>query len=120
LLKVATPFCGVTVSVPARPVPLVRATVTGLVALVKALPLASSTATWTAGEIATPANAFEGCCTKASFAGGFAGLIVSTAVATALDVAWTTAIASTVDVTLIEIGPVYVLEEVVGAIPLVV
>jgi hypothetical protein len=41
-------------------------------------------------------------------------------VATALDVAWTTAIASTVDVTLIEIGPVYVLEEVVGAIPLVV
>jgi hypothetical protein len=64
------PFCGVAVKVPARPVPAARATVIGLVAEVTGFPLLSSTATVTAGEMVVPVNAFEGCCTKASFAGG--------------------------------------------------
>ena len=68
VLNVATPFCGVTVSVPARPVPLVRASVTGLVAAVTVLPLLSSIATVTAGAIVTPAVALEGCCRNASLA----------------------------------------------------
>jgi hypothetical protein len=94
--------------------------VTGLVALVTALPLVSSTATCTAGDIAADASAFDGCFTKASFTGGVAALIVNTAVATPLDVPPRTAIASTVDVAVIEIGPIYALEEDVGVIPLVV
>ena len=61
LLKVAMPFCGVTVSVPARPVPPVRETVTGLVAEVTVFPLASSTVTWTAGVMVACVNAFVGC-----------------------------------------------------------
>ncbi len=44
-LKVATPFCGVTVSVPPRPVPPARASVIGLLALVSGFPFASSTTT---------------------------------------------------------------------------
>ena len=51
LLKVATPFCGVAVNAPARPVPPTRASVTGLVAVVTTVPLLSSTDTWTAGVI---------------------------------------------------------------------
>ena len=70
LLKVAAPFCGVAVSVPPRPVPPTRASVTGLVAEVTGFPLLSSTATVTAGEMVAPVNALVGCCTKASFAGG--------------------------------------------------
>ena len=70
LLKVATPFCGVAVKVPARPVPPTRATVTGLVAEVTGFPFLSSTATVTAGEMVAPVKAVVGCCTKASFAGG--------------------------------------------------
>ena len=45
LLKVATPFCGVAVNVPARPVPPTRASVTGFAAVVTTLPLPSSTDT---------------------------------------------------------------------------
>ena len=45
LLKVATPFRGVAVNVPARPVPPVRVSVTGSVALATTFPLLSSTAT---------------------------------------------------------------------------
>ena len=67
-LKVATPFCGVAVSVPARPLPRVSAIVTGFVAAVTGLPLMSSTATVTAGVMVAPADALEGCCTKASLA----------------------------------------------------
>ncbi len=70
LLKVAMPFCGVTVSVPVRPVPVVRATVTGLVAVVTVFPLLSWTTTVTAGVMVAPVAAFEGCCENASFAGG--------------------------------------------------
>jgi hypothetical protein len=70
LLKVATPFCGAAVKVPARPVPAARASVTGLVAEVTGFPLLSSTATVTAGEMVAPVKALVGCCTKASFAGG--------------------------------------------------
>jgi hypothetical protein len=69
LLKVATPFCGAAVKVPARPVPPTRASVTGLVAEVTGFPLLSSTATVTAGEMVAPVKALVGCCTKASFAG---------------------------------------------------
>jgi hypothetical protein len=61
LLKVATPFWGVTVRVPPSPVPLVSASVTGLVAVVTVFPLLSSIATWTAGEMAAWVDAFEGC-----------------------------------------------------------
>ena len=68
-LKVAMPFCGVAVSVPPKPLPPARARVIGLVAADTTLPLTSSTATWTAGEIVAPARALEGCCTKASFDG---------------------------------------------------
>jgi hypothetical protein len=75
LLKVATPFCGVAVNVPARPVPPTRASVTGLVAEVTGFPLLSSTATVTAGEMVAPVAALVGCCTKASFAGGRGALL---------------------------------------------
>ena len=67
LLNVATPFCGVTVNVPPKPVPLLRASVTELVALVTAMPLASSTTTWTAGVIVAPVSACDGWTRKASF-----------------------------------------------------
>jgi hypothetical protein len=70
VLKVATPFCGVAVNVPARPEPPTRASVTGLVAEVTGFPLLSSTATVTAGEMVAPVKVVVGCCTKASFAGG--------------------------------------------------
>ena len=49
LLNVATPFRGVAVRVPPRPVPPTRASVTGLVAVVTTVPLLSSTNTWIAG-----------------------------------------------------------------------
>jgi hypothetical protein len=75
LLKVATPFCGVAVNVPPRPVPPTRASVIGLVAEVTGFPLLSSTATVTAGEMVAPVKALVGCCTKASFAGGRGGLL---------------------------------------------
>ena len=45
LLKVAIPFCGAAVNVPARLVPPVRVSVTGSVAVVTTVPLLSSTAT---------------------------------------------------------------------------
>jgi hypothetical protein len=61
LLNVATPFCGVAVNVPARPVPPTRASVTGLVAEVTGFPLLSSTATVTAGEMVAPVEALVGC-----------------------------------------------------------
>src|SRR5580700_11887239 len=64
------PFCGVAVSVPVRPVPEVRESVTGLVAVVTVFPLLSCTATVTAGVMVAPVEAFEGCCENASFAGG--------------------------------------------------
>jgi hypothetical protein len=88
-----------------------------LVALVTAFPLASSTTTWTAGEIVAPVNAFEGCCKKTSFAGGCAEVIVRVEKATALDDPSRNAIACTVDETAIEIGPVYAGEEAVGTVP---
>jgi hypothetical protein len=69
LLKVAMPFWGVAVSVPLRPVPVVRATVTGLVADGTGFPLLSSTTTVTAGAMLAPVTAFVGCCMNASFAG---------------------------------------------------
>jgi hypothetical protein len=75
VLKVATPFCGVAVNVPARPVPPTRASVTGLVAEVTGFPLLSSTATVTAGEMVALVKALVGCCTKASFAGGRGALL---------------------------------------------
>src|ERR1700744_2692013 len=68
-LKVATPFCEETVSVPFRPVPPERVSVIGLVAPWTALPLASSTTTWTAGVRVACVNAFIGCCKKASLNG---------------------------------------------------
>jgi hypothetical protein len=67
-LKVAMPFCGVAVNVPAKPVPPPRASVTGLVAAVTVLPLLSSIATVIAGAIVAPAVASEGCCKNASLA----------------------------------------------------
>ena len=45
LLKVATPFRGLTVSVPPRPVPPAREMVIGLAAVVTAFPLESCTST---------------------------------------------------------------------------
>ena len=51
MLKVAMPFCGLTVSVPARPVPPARASVTGSAAVGTGLPSLSSTTTVIAGEI---------------------------------------------------------------------
>jgi hypothetical protein len=74
LLNVATPFCGVAVSVPASPVPPTSATVTGLVAFVTTLPLLSSTKTWTAGVMVAPVCAFEGCTENASFTAVGAGV----------------------------------------------
>jgi hypothetical protein len=120
LLKVATPFWGVTVSVPPRPVPPTRASVTGFVAVVTTVPLLSSTDTWTAGVIVAPVNAFEGCCKKASFAGGSAEVMVRVEEATPLDDPANTAMAFTVDETAIEIGAVYTFEELVGTVPSVV
>jgi hypothetical protein len=120
LLKVATPFCGVSVNVPARPVPPTRASVTGFVAVVITLPLPSSTDTWTAGVIIAPVDPFEGCCKKASFAGGSAEVMVRVEEATPLDTPANTAMAFTVDETAIEIGPVYTFEELVGTVPSVV
>src|ERR1700722_9869978 len=70
LLKVAMPFFGTAVSVPVSPVPVARATVTGLVAVVTVFPLPSSTTTVTAGVMVAPVAALEGCCENASFAGG--------------------------------------------------
>src|SRR5271154_4403836 len=69
LLKVATPFCGVAVSVPERPEPVVSETVTAFTALVTGLPLLSSTTTVTAGAIMAPVDALDGCCEKANLAG---------------------------------------------------
>ena len=70
LLKVAMPFCGVAVHcAPCPPAADTRVSVTGFVAVVAAFPLLSSTATSTAGEIAAPTAAFEGCCRKANFDG---------------------------------------------------
>ena len=69
LLKVATPFCGVAVSVPERPEPVVRAIVTAFDAVVTGFPLLSSTTTVTAGVIVVPVKVLEGCCEKASLAG---------------------------------------------------
>src|ERR1700679_4348524 len=60
------PFCGVAVSVPVRPVPVVRASVTGLAAVVTVLPLLSCTATVTAGVMVAPVEALEGCCKNAN------------------------------------------------------
>jgi hypothetical protein len=68
LLKVATPFCGLTVSVPPKPVPPAREIVIGLAALARTFPLESSTSTWTAGEMVTPVCALDGCWVKASCA----------------------------------------------------
>jgi len=119
LLNVATPFLGVAVSVPVRPLPLVRARVTGFVADV-VFPLLSWTATVTAGDMVAPVKALEGCCTKASFAGGSAEVMVRVEEATPLDDPVSTAMASTVDETAIEIGPVYTFEELVGTVPSVV
>jgi hypothetical protein len=69
LLKVAMPFSGLAVSVPARPLPPIRAIVTGLVAAGTIFPLVSSTTTWTAGEIVAPVRAADGCCKNANFVG---------------------------------------------------
>jgi hypothetical protein len=120
LLNVATPFLGVAVSVPVRPLPPVRARVTGFVADVRVFPLLSWTATVTAGEMVAPVKAFEGCCTKASFAGGFAEVMVRVEEATPLDDPVSTAMAFIVDETAIEIGAVYTFEELVGTVPSVV
>ena len=120
LLNVATPFLGVAVSVPVRPLPLVRARVTGFVADATVFPLLSWTATVTAGDMVAPVKAFEGCCKKASFAGGSAEVMVRVEEATPLDDPVSTAMAFTVDVTAIEIGAVYTFEELVGTVPSVV
>ncbi len=63
------PFCGATVSVPPRPVPPIKASVTGLVAVVTMFPPPSSTATCIAGEIVAPVSAFDGCCRNAKVTG---------------------------------------------------
>ena len=69
LLKVATPLTALTVLVPAS-VPLEGlepiATVIETLELVTVLPLASWTATVTAGLIDVPVAALVGCCWKAS------------------------------------------------------
>ena len=70
LLKVAMPFFGMTLNVPARPVPPTRVSVTGLTAVVTVFPLLSSTTTVTAGAIVAPVDAFVGGCRKASLTGG--------------------------------------------------
>jgi hypothetical protein len=75
LLKVATPFKGVAVSVPVKLAPPEMARVTGLVAEVTAFPFLSSTTIETAGEIVAWVEAFVGCCRKASFAGS-AGVVL--------------------------------------------
>ena len=67
-----------------------------------------------------PINPLEGCCKKASFAGGSAAVMVRVEEAMALADPDRTAIAFTVEETPIEIGPVYRFEEVVGAVPFVV
>ena len=72
LLNVARPSCAATVSVP-QSVPTSVAgetmtTVTLELSVATTLPLASSTATVTAGVIVVPARALLGCWTKASFA----------------------------------------------------
>ena len=105
---------------PVRPLPLVRARVTGFVADVRVFPLLSWTATVTAGEMVAPVKAFEGCCKKASFAGGSAEVMVRAEEATPLDAPPNTAMASTVDETAMGIGPVYTFEELVGTVPSVV
>jgi hypothetical protein len=69
LVKDATPFCGVTVSVPLRPDPLDSRSVIGLLAPWTAFPFESSTTTWTAGVIVACVRAFIGCCKKANLKG---------------------------------------------------
>jgi hypothetical protein len=75
LLKLAIPFCGVAVRIPASPLPVVRATMTGFEELITGFPLLSSTTTVIAGVMVAPVNALEGCREKASFAGTAAGAL---------------------------------------------
>ena len=104
LLKVAMPFLAAMVSVPPKFVLTpARLSLTGLLAEETMLPLASSTATVTAGAITACVNAFEGCCRNAIFAGGNAPVagvvIVRVEEATELCEIPNIAIACTVEVT---------------------
>src|SRR3984957_15877420 len=97
LLKVATPFCGVTTSVPERgPVPPTRESWPESFERGTKFPLQSSTATVTAGAIVVWATALEGCWTKTSFAWRSVGEMVSVDEATELCDPCRTAIACTV------------------------
>jgi hypothetical protein len=121
LVKVAMPFWGTTVNVPARPVVLPeRLSLTGFVADETRFPLTSSTATVTAGEIVAWVSAFVGCCRKASCVGGWFAVIVKVDEDTELCEAPITAIASMVDETAMESAPEYTGEDVVGTVPSVV
>ena len=104
MLKAATPFVGTAVSVPERPVPPTRASVIGLVAVVTGLPLLSSTATWTAGEVVLPTGALVGCCTNASIVAVGGRLMVRVDAATALWDPSSIAMACTVEETETEKG----------------
>jgi hypothetical protein len=120
LLKVAMPLWGVTLNVPPRPAALPeRLSLIGFVAEETTFPLASSTATLTAGEITACVDALEGCCRKASFA-PVVVVIVKVEEATELCDIPNIAIACTVDVTPIESAPEYWAEELVGTVPSVV
>src|SRR5262249_49282143 len=69
LLNVATPATALTVVVPLSVAPpglVPIEIVTAAVLLVTTLPLASCTCTVTAGVMAVPATAFDGCCANAS------------------------------------------------------
>jgi hypothetical protein len=125
LLKVAMPFRGATLNVPPNVMVLpARFNFTGFLAEETMLPLASSTATVTAGEITVCVDAFEGCCRKVSFVGDSVPVVVVVIVrveeATELCDIPNIAIACTVDVTPIERAPAYWAEELVGIVPSVV
>jgi hypothetical protein len=121
LLKVAMPLMGTTLSVPPKFAVLpARLSFTGLLADETMLPLASSIATVTAGEITVCVDAFEGCCRKASFVPVVVFVIVRVEEATELCDIPNTATACTVDVIPIESAPEYCVEELVGTAPSIV
>jgi hypothetical protein len=121
LLKVATPFWGVTINVPPKAAGFPeRPSLIGFVADEIMLPLVSSIATVTAGEIAARADAFVGCWRNASLARETGVVVVRLDDATVLCDTPSTAIAWTVEVTPIDKAPEYKGEEVVGTVPSVV
>src|SRR5258708_40373664 len=98
------PFTGTTVSVPARPLPPIKASVTGLAAGGKGLPLLSSTATWTAGDMVAPTCTVVGCCTNANIDAWGGGMIDRDDFATALWELFRIATSCRVDVSEMEMG----------------